>query len=157
MQRVVESKSTNSVYSLHDRNGRGTVVYPNDFEQNNYLDAAKEIRVPADGAPYVFRLREPGRETLIGICQTGSKLLNGIKHDFERQRFTELGDYKSFLARLNLADTEQRTPSAQAKGALPETRTRRRGRVTAAPGTSSTPASRGEVQMRASAIIDVVP
>lgn len=140
-----------------DRNGRGTVVFPNDFEQNNYLDPAKEIRVPADGAPYVFRLREPGRETLVGICQTGTKALNGIKHDFERQRFTELGDYKAFLARLNLADTESRAPVSQAKGATTETRSRRRGRVTAAPGALSTPASRGEVQMRASATIDVVP
>lgn len=140
-----------------DRNGRGTVVYPNDFEQNNYLDPAKEIRVPADGAPYVFRLREPGRETLVGICQTGTKALNGIRHDFERQRFTELGDYKAFLARLNLAEAETRATPAQAKGTAPDPRSRRRGRVTAAPGASSTPATRGEVQMRASAMIEVVP
>ena len=140
-----------------DRNGRGTVVYPNDFEQNNYLDPGKEIRVPADGAPYVFRLREPGRETLIGICQTGSKSLSGIKHDFERQRFTELGDYKAFLSRLNLSESETRGASPQSKGAATDPRPRRRGRTTAAPGGSSTPAPRAEVQMRAGAIIDIVP
>jgi mono/diheme cytochrome c family protein len=82
-----------------DKTGRGTVVFPNDFDQNNFMDANKELRVPADGAPYNFRLREPGRETVIGICQTAQKTPFGIKHDFERQRFTELGDYRSFLIR----------------------------------------------------------
>ena len=140
-----------------DRNGRGTVVFPNDFEQNNYLDPGKEIRVPADGAPYVFRLREPGRETLVGICQTGTKSLPGIKHDFERQRFTELGDYKAFLARTSLVESEGRASAAQSKGSQPDVRQRRRGRVTSAPGAASTPSSRGEIQMRAGAIIDIVP
>ncbi len=137
-----------------DRNGRGTVVFPNDFEQNNFIEAGKEIRVPADAAPYVFRLRDPGRETVVGICQTGSKVLPGIRHDFERQRFTELGDYKVFLSRLNLADADTR-PQALAKGA-PEVKARRRGRSTA-PGQSPAGAARSDVQMRAVAIVDVTP
>lgn len=138
-----------------DRNGRGTVVFPNDFEPNNFIEAGKEMRVPADGAPYVFRLREAGRETIVGICQTGSKVLPGIRHDFERQRFSELGDYKAFLARVNLAETEAQP--TQIKGAAAEPKARRRGRAATAPGMTSAPAARGDVQMRAGAIVDVVP
>ena len=99
-----------------DRNGRGTVVYPNDFDQNNLLEAGKELRVPAEGAPYQFRLREPGKETVVGICLGGPKPPFGIKHDFERQRFTELGDYRAFLIRAATADAQDRnSPAAVAE------------------------------------------
>lgn len=153
----VSARATESCYLTLinvDRNGRGTVVFPNDFEPNAFIEAGKEIRVPADGAPYVFRLREAGRETVIGICQTGSKTLPGIRHDFERQRFTELGDYKVFLSRLNLAEADNRQVSP--KGS-PDPKVRRRGRVTTLPGTAAGVGQRADVQMRSAAILDVVP
>jgi hypothetical protein len=42
-------------------------------------------------------VRDKGRETLVGICQTISKAPEGVQHDFERQRFTMLGDWRSHL------------------------------------------------------------
>ncbi len=93
-----------------DRGGQATVLFPNEFEQNNLLVAAKELTLPTDGAAYQFRLRDKGRETLVGICQTGSKAPPGLQHDFERQRFTMLGDWRAHLAQAPLSGRAQSTP-----------------------------------------------
>ena len=82
-----------------DARGRATVLYPNEFDANNSVEAGREVRIPSDKAPYQFRLKDKGYETLIGICTSGSKSVDGIHHDFEKQRFTELGDYRAFLNR----------------------------------------------------------
>lgn len=84
-----------------DRGGQATVLFPNEFEQNNLLVANKDMMLPADGAAYQFRLREKGAETLVGICQTVSKAPEGIQHDFERQRFTMLGDWRAHLNQIS--------------------------------------------------------
>lgn len=139
-----------------DRTGRGTVVFPNDFEQNNYLEAGRELRVPADGAPYVFRLRDPGRETVIGHCMTASKSPPGIRHDFERQRFTELGDYGAFLSRTAANEPEAKVGAP--KAATPETKgSRRRGAPATRQAAPSSAAQKGEGQSRAAAVIEVLP
>jgi Domain of unknown function (DUF4384) len=91
-----------------DRNGRGTVIFPNDFEQNNLMEVGREIQVPSLSAPYQFRLRDKGRETLVGVCGASQRPADGIKHDFERQRFTELGDYRAFLGRTWTTESEER-------------------------------------------------
>lgn len=82
-----------------DARGRGTVLYPNEFEPANFIEPGRDVRVPNEKAPYQFRLRDKGQETLIGICATTAKSVDGINHDFEKQRFTELGDYRAFLNR----------------------------------------------------------
>jgi mono/diheme cytochrome c family protein len=93
-----------------DRNGRGTVIFPNEFEQNNMLQAGKELKVPGERAPYQFRTRGAGRESVVGICNSGVRTADGIIHNFEKQRFTELGDYTAFLSRA-LELEERRQPS----------------------------------------------
>jgi hypothetical protein len=134
-----------------DRTGRGTVVYPNDFEPNNALEPGRDLRVPADGAPYLFRLREPGRETVIGICHGTQRAPFGIRHDFERQRFTELGNYRAFLNRSVLVDIDDKAKAAQAR---PAERTRR-GRAGASPAPSI--AGRPDYQVRTAVQILVEP
>ncbi len=96
-----------------DGRGRGTVLFPNEFEPNNFIEAGREVRVPGAKAPYQFRLRDKGHETLIGICSTASKAVDGIKHDFEMQRFTELGDYRAFLNRNWLRDAGDSKPKSR--------------------------------------------
>jgi hypothetical protein len=81
-----------------DQRGRGMVLFPSDFEPSNLLKAGKALKVPADGASYVLRLRETGRESVVGICSTAAATVDGISHDFERQRFTDLGDYATYLS-----------------------------------------------------------
>ncbi len=83
-----------------DARGRGTVLFPNDFEPAHRLVAGEEIKVPRADAGYLLRLNEPGRERVVALCNTAtSGAVDGIRHDFERQRFTDLGDYRAFLAR----------------------------------------------------------
>ena len=101
-----------------DARGRGTVLFPNEFEPNNFIEAGREIHVPGEKAPYQFRLRDKGQETLIGVCAATSKSVDGIHHDFEKQRFTELGDYRAFLNR-NWGNREP--VEAKSKSKLPVT------------------------------------
>ena len=91
-----------------DRRGRATVLYPNDLEATTMLPAGRELRVPADGAGYAFRLAEPGTERIVALCSTGGPAIDGITHDLERQRFTDLGDYGTFLTQAVAGEAEQR-------------------------------------------------
>jgi hypothetical protein len=82
-----------------DARGRGTVLFPNDFEPAHRLAAGEELKVPRADAGYRLRLDENGTERIVALCNTAtSGAVDGIRHDFERQRFTELGDYRAFLA-----------------------------------------------------------
>ena len=120
-----------TVVSL-DRGGQATVLFPNEFEQNNLLAASKDLTLPSEGAAYQFRLRDKGRETLVGICQTGSKAPQGLQHDFERQRFTMLGDWRAHLAQAPLpSGRAQSTP--EPVRSRPQRVTRTKPVVTTAP------------------------
>ena len=106
-----------------DTHGRATVLFPNEFDVNNFIDAGREIRIPGEKAPYQFRLRDKGQETLIGICASTAKPVDGIRHNFEFQRFTELGDYRAFLNRnwdtREPADTKSPAPKPRRNGEPP--------------------------------------
>jgi hypothetical protein len=93
-----------------DRTGRGTVIFPNEFEQNNMLEAGNELKVPGERAPYQFRTRDAGSETVVGICNSGVRTADGITHNFEKQRFTELGDYTAFLSRALALEERHQLP-----------------------------------------------
>jgi hypothetical protein len=104
-----------------DAKGRGTVLFPNDFEPAHRLAAGEELKVPRADAGYLLRLNEKGTERIVALCNTAtSGAVDGIRHDFERQRFTELGDYRAFLARALAPEAEPRLQ--------PVTETVRRGR-----------------------------
>lgn len=108
-----------------DRRGRATVLYPNDFEATTLLPAGRELKVPADGAGYAFRLAEPGTERIVALCSTGSPAIDGITHDLERQRFTDLGDYGTFLMQAVTAEAAQRKAGAETADPPPVRPTRR--------------------------------
>ena len=91
-----------------DARGRGTVIFPSDFEQNNYLSAGRVLKLPGEGTPYHFRVRERGREQIAAICSPSGGAVDGIKHDFERQRFTDLGDYATFLGQAAAVEILER-------------------------------------------------
>jgi hypothetical protein len=120
-----------------DGGGRGTVLFPNEFEQNNLLPAGKALRVPSESAPFQLRLKTPGRESVIGICNVLAKTVDGIVHDYERQRFTILGDWRTFLGQLSLeegADQKaDRSTEARNRARQPQ-RTRTRPPAAVAPG-----------------------
>ena len=109
-----------------DQRGRGTVIFPSDFEQNNLLAAGRTLKLPGEGAPYVFRLRERGREAIVAICSPNGGAIDGIRHDFERQRFTDLGDYSAFLGQAVAAEQAERKGQRTAAAPPPDPRRGRR-------------------------------
>jgi Domain of unknown function (DUF4384) len=143
-----------------DAAGRGTVLFPNEFEQNNLLPAGKPLRVPSEAAPFQLRLKSPGRETIVGICNVVAKTADGITHDYERQRFTILGDWRTYLGQLSLeggADPKaERVTEARSRARQPQ-RTRTRG-VAAAPTSAETvnpTAPLVEMQARTAVTVEV--
>lgn len=95
-----------------DKSGRATVLFPNEFEPNNQISAGKERRVPGLDAPYRFRLKDRGRETVVGICSRTQKTPEGVAHDFDRLRFTVLGDWSIFLREPPALDEARRDDAA---------------------------------------------
>ncbi|HRD77331.1 MAG TPA: DUF4384 domain-containing protein, partial [Hyphomicrobiaceae bacterium] len=95
-----------------DTLGRATVIFPNEFEQSNRITAGRELRLPSERAPYQLRAKQKGRERMIAICNTAGPWAEGITHDYERQRFTVLGDYSVYLSRGAGADTLEKSPPA---------------------------------------------
>ena len=88
-----------------DTAGFGTVIFPNDLTTNNRIGAHLSVTLPPQGSRYRFRLKEKGRERIVALCTRMEGLVEGIRHDFERQRFQELGPYAAFL------DASLRRPS----------------------------------------------
>jgi hypothetical protein len=80
-----------------DVSGHGTVIFPNDFVQNDQISAGIDVTLPAPSAGYRFRVKERGRERVVALCTRAPGAIDGITHDFERQRFQELGIYATFL------------------------------------------------------------
>lgn len=80
-----------------DSRGIATVLFPNDSEPDSRIAAGRTVRIPAVNSPYQFRLKDKGREQIIALCTPPGRSFQGIDHDFERQRFTVLGNWKLFL------------------------------------------------------------
>lgn len=97
---VTFQASTNATCHLTlisvDAAGKATVLFPSEFEPDNTLQPGRTTVIPAPSSQYQFRLRDKGTETVIGVCQTGAKLPPGIELDYERQRFTILGNWENF-------------------------------------------------------------
>lgn len=96
-----------------DASGEGTVIYPNKFQQDNFLKAKKEFAFPDEEAPFQFRMKDPGIETVIAICDTGKKSSDGIEHDFKTRQFTELGNYRDFLTRAIVVEGKEKIAEAK--------------------------------------------
>lgn len=100
-----------------DAEGKATVLFPNDFEKDNLTQAGKTVSVPAPDAPYQLRFKADGTETLIARCSTASVAPTGIEHDFERQRFTLLGNWENFIQDTLVTEAELRRSPEKAERA----------------------------------------
>ena len=96
-----------------DASGDGTVIFPNKFQQDNLLTAGKETQFPGADAPFQFRLKDPGTETVIAICNATGKQADGIKHDFKKREFTPLGNYRKFLTRQIVVEGQEKVAAGQ--------------------------------------------
>ena len=77
--------------------GKATVVFPNDFEQDNFLAAGKVLTLPGDKSPYQLRFAQTGLERIVAICMAQSRMAEAIQQNYEHQRFTALGDWRNFV------------------------------------------------------------
>ncbi len=84
-----------------DDAGRATVLFPNDLEPDNVLRANVSRRIPAAAAPYQLRFDRTGRENLVAICSSRAEPPLAMAHDFARQRFTVLGDWRKYLTTVS--------------------------------------------------------
>jgi hypothetical protein len=137
-----------------DKSGKAIVLLPNEFEQSNHLVAGKELKVPGEGAPYQFRLKEKGRETLVGVCTVLAKTADGIQQDYERQRFTVLGNWRNHLTQALAEDAGERRHQAEGKQPEQKARAKRRGRGKTAESKPETAKAR-EQQARTAITIDI--
>lgn len=116
-----------------DRRGEATVLFPNEFDRDNLLRPGQEISVPAKDASYRFRVRVPGEETFVAICEVGEPVPAGMRPDFTKQNFTPLGPWEEFVGAAQSAARQPRVPLDN--GADPDARFRRsrRGSAQVAP------------------------
>ncbi|MEZ5774652.1 MAG: DUF4384 domain-containing protein [Hyphomicrobiaceae bacterium] len=101
-----------------DAKGVGTVIYPNEYQKDHFLAAGKELVLPGDDAPFQFRLQDYGTETVIAVCNASEEAVDGIKHDFDKKSFTDLGDYEQYVTRSIVV--EQAKPKKKGKKASVE-------------------------------------
>jgi hypothetical protein len=106
-----------------DASGYGTVIFPNDFAARDLLNAELDLVLPAPGARYRFRVKQKGRERVVALCARTPGIIEGIEHDFERQRFQELGPYAAHLDAALKSALERHATVAEhassARGRLP--------------------------------------
>lgn len=111
---TIKSKTDCNVTLIDvDGSGEGVVIFPNKFQQNNQLPAGKEAQFPGADAPFKFRLKDPGTETVIAVCNASGKDVDGIKHDFKSRGFTEVGNYREFLTRQIVVEGQAKAAQGQ--------------------------------------------
>jgi hypothetical protein len=82
-----------------DEKGEGTVLLPNRFQQENFIKAGVPIQFPGAGAPFQFRMKDKGRETVTAVCATRVGGGDRIQHDFNKNQFTPVPNYTTAIAR----------------------------------------------------------
>lgn len=96
-----------------DVKGDGTVIFPNKFQEDNLLVAGKPTEIGGPNSKFKFRLKDPGTETVIAVCNANGKDVDGIKHDFKTRQFTELGNYRGFLTRQIVVEGQEKIAEGQ--------------------------------------------
>jgi hypothetical protein len=104
-----------------DEKGEGTVLFPNKFQQNNRIRANVAVRFPASDAPFQYRMKDRGIETVIAVCSDRNTNVDGIVHNFAEANFTSTGNYTRRVARAivleakNAIKVEPKTSTAGTK------------------------------------------
>lgn len=82
-----------------DERGEGTVLLPNTFQRDNFIRAGVPVQFPGAGAPFQFRMKDKGTETVTAVCATQAGGGDRIQHDFNKNQFTPVPNYTQALAR----------------------------------------------------------
>ncbi len=100
-----------------DDKGEGTVLFPNRFQQANRIRANVPVQLPGSDAPFQYRVKDKGVETVIAVCTPAKANVDGIKHDFGREAFTSVDDYTRSVSR---AISIEARPATSAKRPIPQ-------------------------------------
>ncbi len=108
-----------TLLSQDERAREATVLFPNKYQQINWVPGGTPVILPGTDAPFVFRLKDRGTETVIAVCADKNVPVDGIIHDFNRSEFTSVPDYAKAVSRSievqrKSADAYQRTNTSQA-------------------------------------------
>lgn len=95
-----------------DDKGEGTVLLPNSFQQDNKIRAGVPVRFPGPGAPFQFRMKDRGTETVTAVCATQAAGGDRIQHDFKKNQFTPVQNYTRTLARSIAVEPAGSAPPA---------------------------------------------
>ncbi len=83
-----------------DEKKRTTVLFPNRFNSNNYIEAGRTYRVPGNAiGGFKLKFGDPGRETVIAKCNASGNRTRGIEHDFDASAFTTFASYDDYVTR----------------------------------------------------------
>lgn len=82
-----------------DQKGTGTVLLPNAYQPDNHIKAGVPIQFPGPNAPFKFRMKDPGTETIVAVCAVQANGGDRILHDFQREKFTSIQNYNEVLAK----------------------------------------------------------
>jgi hypothetical protein len=82
-----------------DEKGEGTVLLPNRFQQDNLIRAGTPFQFPGANAPFQFRTKDKGVESIVAVCTVRPNDNDGIKHNFTREAFTSVPNYTRALGR----------------------------------------------------------
>jgi len=94
-----------------DDKGEGTVLFPNRFQQANRIRANVPVQLPGSDAPFQYRVKDKGVETVIAVCTPAKANVDGIKHDFGREAFTSVDDYTRSVSRAISIEARPATPA----------------------------------------------
>jgi hypothetical protein len=133
-----------------DRDGKAIVLFPNDSEPENLVAPGVAVKVPGVNAGYQLRFDRAGRETLVAQCQRSGPRMAGLARDYEKQRFTILGDWRAFLR--TSAEREQ----AYQRSIRPRSRRGRKGQEDDAPRAQPSSALEGPAAVGRAAIAGTI-
>ena len=94
-------------------------LFPNAFDENNFLKGGQDFKFPPEGAKYRFRFTTPGTETVTASCSVDNKPVDGVKVDPTSRGFTDLGDHEKLLTRSIEVEGAPPPPASPAAAPAP--------------------------------------
>ncbi len=82
-----------------DEKGEGMVLLPNKFQRENFIKAGVPVQFPGTNAPFQFRMKDRGVETVMAVCTERPANVDGIRHDFAQKSFTSVPNWTRSVAR----------------------------------------------------------
>jgi hypothetical protein len=95
-----------------DSKGTGTILFPNQFQQNNDIVANKPFNFGDASTPFTFRLADKGVETVIAECALPQAATRGLKATGKDGGFTNVGNFSDALSRKIVVDGQEAKQAA---------------------------------------------